>query len=208
MRCNLQRHAPLNTLSDNAALLVVDMQAGFDDPAWGPRNNPAAEANAAALIAAWRAAGAPVIHVHHDSPGLGGRMRPGTPGNAPKPQAAPLAGERVYRKRVNSAFIGTTLEADLRALGVEALFIVGLTTNHCISTTARMAGNLGFETFVLADATAAFDRVDLRGGLRLAQDVHIAALSDLHGEFAEVVETETVLAALFPHDASIRVAHV
>jgi nicotinamidase-related amidase len=186
----------LRPLDRNAALLVVDMQMGFDDPAWGARNNPAAEANVAALLAAWRAAAAPVIHVHHDSTGPAGRLRGGTPGNAPKPEAQPLAGESIYRKRVNSAFIGTGLEADLRARGVGTLAIVGLTTNHCISTTARMAGNLGFETFVLADATATFARAHLDGRVRPADEVHAAALSDLHDEFAQVVDTATVLAAL------------
>jgi nicotinamidase-related amidase len=183
-------------LPPNTALLVVDMQLGFDDPAWGSRNNPAAEANVAALIEAWRAAKAPVIHVHHDSPGPEGRLRPNTPGNAVKPQARPLPGEAVYRKTVNSAFIGTTLEADLRAADVRGLAVVGLTTNHCISTTVRMAGNLGFETFVAADATATFDRAGLDGGVRLAQDVHDAALSDLSDEFARVVDTRWLIAAL------------
>ncbi len=190
----------LNKLNCNTALLVVDMQVGFDDPAWGARNNPAAEANVAALITAWRAACAPVIHIHHDSPSPAGFLRQGTPGNAAKPQARPLKSERVYRKSVNSAFIGTSLEADLRKLGIEALAIVGLTTNHCISTSARMAGNLGFETFVLADATATFDRASLDGRLRLADDVHNAALSDLQGEFAEIVDTVSVLEALARHD--------
>jgi nicotinamidase-related amidase len=175
--------------------LVVDMQVGFDDPAWGARNNPMAEANVAMLIAAWRAARAPVIHVHHDSLGVSGRLRRGTPGNAAKPETAPIAGERVYRKNVNSAFIGTTLEVDLRAFGIPSLVIVGLTTNHCISTTARAAGNLGFETFVVSDATATFDRPGLDGRLRLANDVHDAALSDLQHEFAQIVNTQSVLAA-------------
>lgn len=180
----------------NAALLVVDMQLGFDDPAWGARNNPMAEANVASLLATWRTAAAPVIHVHHDSAAASGLLRPRTPGNAPKPEALPRPVERVYRKRVNSAFIGTGLEADLRAMGVDTLAIVGLTTNHCISTTARMAANLGFETLVLSDATAAFARANLDGRLRSAGEVHDAALSDLQGEFAEVVDTRTVPAAL------------
>ena len=191
-------------LSQNAALLVVDVQKGFDDPAWGARNNPTAEANVAALLAAWRAAAAPVIHVHHDSARPLGLLRHGAPGNAPKPEAQPLPGERIYRKRVNSAFIGTGLEADLRARGVDALAIVGLTTNHCISTTARMAGNLGFDTFVLADATAAFARANLNGRVRLADEVHDAALSDLQDEFAQVVDTRAMLAAL----AARKAAHV
>ncbi len=193
----------LRPLRENAALLVVDMQMGFDDPAWGARNNPAAEANVAALLAAWRRAAIPVIHVHHNSPGASGRLRHGTPGNAAKPEAQPLGRERLYRKRVNSAFIGTELEADLRWLRVQALVIVGLTTNHCISTTARMAGNLAFDTFVVADATAAFARADLDGRIRPAEEVHQAALSDLQDEFAQVVDTATVLTALAARQAAL-----
>lgn len=186
----------LKVLLRNAALLVVDMQIGFDDPAWGSRNNPAAEANVAALLAAWRAASAPVIHIHHDSPAPSGLLRRGTTGNAPKPEAQPIGAEGLYRKRVNNAFIGTTLETDLRAMGIKSLAITGLTTNHCISTTARMASNLGFDTFVVADATAAFASTHLDGRLRSADDVHDAALSDLQDEFAHIVETRAVLAAL------------
>ena len=186
----------MKTLPPNATLLVIDLQVGFDDPARGPRNNPDAERNVAALLATWRAAGAPVIHVHHDSPDVSGYLRRGTPGNAVKPEARPRAGEKIYRKSVNSAFIGTKLESDLRRAGVRTLVIVGLSTNHCISTTARMAGNLGFETFVVADATATFDRAGLDGTIRCAADVHAAALSDLQDEFAQIVHTRSVIAAL------------
>jgi nicotinamidase-related amidase len=194
----------LKRLSRNTALLVVDMQAGFDDPAWGPRNNPAAEANVASLIAVWRATRAPLIHVHHNSPDAGGRLRAGTPGVVPKPEAQPLPGEPIYLKAVNSAFIGTSLEADLRRMAIDTLVIVGLTTNHCISTTARMAGNLGFETYVVADATATFDRRALDGALRHAEDVHAAALSDLQGEFATVVDTQSVIAAMISPQKVVR----
>ena len=178
------------------ALLVIDVQAGFDDPAWGPRNNPDMERRVRALLAAWRATPLPVIHIYHDSPDASGLLRPGMPGNAPKPEARPERGEPIYRKSVNSAFIGTTLAADLRASRVTALAIVGLTTNHCVSTTARMAANLGFETMVVADATAAFDRAALDGRIRPAAEVHEAALSDLQGEFARIVHSASLIAAL------------
>ena len=82
----------------------------------------------------------------------------GTPGFDFKPEAQPLDGEPVITKDVNSAFIGTDLEARLREQGVEAVALVGLTTDHCVSTTARMAANLGFETWVLGDAMATHDR--------------------------------------------------
>lgn len=183
-------------LDRNSALLVIDMQAGFGDPAWGPRNNPMAEDNVGVLIAMWRATGAPLFHVHHASPKPDGLLRLSTPGHAPIPEAQPQPGEKVYLKTVNSAFLGTTLEADLRGLGIDTLVLVGLTTNHCISTTARMAGNLGFRTFVVADATAAFARPALDGSLRSATDVHEAALSDLQDEFAQIVVTDEVLTAL------------
>ncbi|WP_106639510.1 cysteine hydrolase family protein [Allosphingosinicella vermicomposti] len=196
----------MTDLSPNTALLVVDMQIGFDHPAWGPRNNPDAETKVAALIAAWRDVGAPVIHVHHDSPHPTGLLRPGTPGNAPKPETQPRDDERLYRKTVNSAFIGTSLEADLRRQSVDTLAIVGLTTNHCISTTARMAGNLGFKTFLAADATATFDRANLDGRVRPAAEVHDAALSDLQAEFADIVSSEWLIAAL-TNSTDRKVAH-
>jgi nicotinamidase-related amidase len=183
-------------LPPNTALLVIDMQMGFDDPAWGRRNNPGAETNVAALIAAWRAAGAPVIHVHHDSTDPASSLRPGAPGNTVKPEARPVQHEKLFRKTVNSAFIGTGLEAELHAMDVRALAVVGLTTNHCVSTTVRMAANLGFEIFVAADATATFDRAGLNGQFRLAEDVHDAALSDLQDEFAKIVDSNWLLAAL------------
>ena len=108
----------------------------------------------------------------------------------------------MIEKRVNSAFIGTSLETDLRRTGCRGLVIVGLTTNHCVSTTARMAGNLGFATWVVSDATATFDRVGPDGVEHPAEQIHAIALSDLHGEFATVVDTGTVIAALqVPHSS-------
>ena len=184
------------SIPNDTALLVIDVQRGFDDPVWGPRNNPDAESNIARLLAAWRKARHPVVHVRHDSISPNSPLRPGQGGNDIKPEAAPLTDEPIYSKSVNSAFIGTTLEADLRKQAVASLVIVGLTTNHCVSTTARMAGNLGFSTVVVSDATATFDRAALDGRMRPAAEVHAAALSDLHGEFATVTDTATVLAAL------------
>ena len=141
------------------ALLVVDLQRGFDEPRWGRRNNPFLEQRTSELLRAWRTTGRPVVHVRHMSTEPSSPLRPGQPGNEFKPETAPVAGEAVIEKRVNSAFIGTSLETDLRRTGVSRVVIVGLTTNHCVSTTARMAGNLGFATWVVSDATATFDRV-------------------------------------------------
>ena len=185
-------------LSQSTALLVVDVQEAFSDPRLGERNNPEAESNIARLLAAWRNSGRPVRHVVHDSLEPDSLLRPNSSGNAIQAAATPQAEEPVYHKHVNSAFIGTDLERDLRHDNIDTLVIVGLTTNHCVSTSARMAGNLGFTTFVVSDATAAFARPALDGTLRSAEAVHSAALSDLHQEFATILDTAEILRRAAP----------
>lgn len=182
-------------IPEKAALLVIDVQLAFDDPRPGPRNNPAMEENLRALLEAWRATKRPLIHVRHMSTEPNSLFRPGLPTNEFKPEVVPRAGERVIEKSVNSAFIGTPLERELREQGIDTLFLVGIQTNHCVSTTARMAGNLGFHTHVIGDACATRDRKGPDGKIWPAQTLHDVALADLHGEFATVVDTRQVLAA-------------
>jgi nicotinamidase-related amidase len=181
-----------------AALILIDIQTGFDAPVWGARNNPDAEARAGALLAHWRGTGAPVVHIRHVSRQPGSPLGPGAGGTGFKPEVAPLPGETVFDKSVNSAFIGTGLEAHLRASGVRDLVICGLTTPHCVSTTVRMAANLGFRVRLAHDACAAFARnadSGWRPGLAPAtpEAIHEAAISHLHGEFAQAVAVAELL---------------
>lgn len=179
------------------ALVLVDIQAAFADPYWGKRNNPDAEENAGRLLAHWRAAGAPVFHVRHLSTDPASPLHPETGRIDFHEAVTPLDGEPVYDKTVNSAFIGTTLEADLRTAGIEKLVICGLTTPHCVSTTVRMAANLGFTVELVHDACAATaqnaDTSWRDGGKSDPKFIHQAALDHLHGEFAEVVSVDDVL---------------
>jgi nicotinamidase-related amidase len=184
------------TLPHLAALLVIDVQYAIDHPSWGQRNNPQAEANIAALLAAWRAGGRPIYHIRHDSTEAQSHYRPGQPGHEFKPEALPLAGETVIGKRTHSAFIGTDLEARLRAAGVQTLIVTGVITNNSVEATVRMAGNLGFETFLVEDACFTFGRQDWAGTPRSAAEVHAMSLANLEGEYATVVDTAAVLAAL------------
>lgn len=186
----------METLPRNAVLLIIDVQAGMDEPSWGHRNNPEAEENIGRLLAIWRQTNRPVFHVQHlsllpDSP-----LRTTHPGHTIKEAVKPRQGELVFQKHVNSAFIGTDLERQLRARGCDTLVIVGLTTPHCVSTTTRMAGNLGFRTYVVSDATAAFGLVGHDGRHYPAEEIHTVSLVTLHGEFATVVLTETLLEAM------------
>src|SRR5213076_2512746 len=157
------------------------------------RNNPALEANIARLQRGWRSTGRPLIHVQHLSRLPDSPLRPHQPGCQIKDEVRRLPGELVVQKSVNSAFIGTDLEAELRRRGYATLVIAGLQTNLCVSTTARMAGNLGFKTYVVSDATATFDNVGPTGKRYASDLLHDVALADLNGEFATVVDTKTVL---------------
>jgi nicotinamidase-related amidase len=196
-------------LPKNTALFVIDVQQGHDDPRFGRRNNPDAEARIATLLDAWRTKGLPVIHVQHLSIRPASAFHPSHPGVAIKPIVAPRADETLVQKSANSAFIGTNLEQMLRERGIGTVILTGLTTPHCVSSTARMAGNLGFATFVVADATAANEgTVDLNfpGGSGIQSDpelVHMVSLATINGEFVTVVDTAQVMAAVQQAEQSV-----
>ena len=179
-------------LSPNAALMIIDVQEAIDHPSWGRRNNPKAEENIGLLLAAWRSTGRPIIHVRHLSREPNSTYRPGQEGCEFKEVVCPQDGEVVITKHTNSAFIGTELEAVLRQESISTVVICGVITNNSVEGTARMAGDLGYETYVVSDATATFDKVDFFGQLRPAEDVHALSLANLHGEYATVLSTVEV----------------
>jgi len=183
-------------LDEMTVLLPIDVQTGFDDPRWGGRNNPGMEANGLALLDAWRGRGWPVIHVRHDSITPGSVLSPEHPGNRHKHGFEPLPGEQLVTKSVNSAFIGTDLELRLRRLGATSLAVFGITTDQCVSTTVRMASNLGYKVLLIDDACACFDLPALNGGTIPAADIHRAHVATLAFEFAEVARTSDVVARL------------
>jgi len=179
-----------------AALLVIDVQKGLEDAALGRRNNPRAEHNMAALLAAWRARQWPVVHIRHCSTEPASPLRPELPGNAFKDMVAPLADETVFEKTVNSAFIGTGLERHLRMAGISRLVVIGLTTDHCVSASTRMASDLGFDVVLASDATAAFERDGYDGRHYSGEQIHRVNLVSLDGEFCRVHSTSEILATI------------
>lgn len=174
--------------ADKPALLLIDIQKGFDDVEYwgGQRNNLNAEENASELLRLWRENDLPVFHIQHCSSNPASPLNGTNAGNDFKDLVKPLSNEPVIKKNVNSAFIGTDLKEQLDKAKITKLVIVGLTTDHCVSTTTRTAGNFGFETFVVSDATATFNKKGLAGQNYSAELIHETALASLHGEFATV----------------------
>jgi len=189
--------SPLATIDlSHTALLLIDIQIGFSHPTyWGnSRSNPSFDDNITALLAAFRAVLPPsnIIHVYHSSLSPTSPLHPSSPGISFMPFAKPHDGEPVLKKSVNSCFIGTPLEEMLKEKQRKTIFVVGLTTDHCVSTTIRMAANLGVtgdggRVILVDDGTATTEK----GGwdAKVVHDVHVASLK---GEFCEVVRTEDV----------------
>jgi len=180
------------------ALILIDIQLGFDNPVWGARNNPDAEANAARLLQHWRSQDWPIFHIRHLSTTIGSPLAVGQQGTGFKPEVKPFADETVIEKNVNSAFIGTNLEERLHGCFATDLVICGLTTPHCVSTSARMGANLGFGVELAHDACAAFTcNADMSwlpdGQPMTAQQIHDTAIAHIHGEFATAKTTSAIL---------------
>ena len=188
-------------MTDNTALLVVDVQKGFDDAEyWGPRNNPACEENIAALLAHWRESGRPVVFVRHDSTEERSPLRPGQDGNDFKDV---VTGEPdvLITKHTNSCFYGEPdLHGWLQERGISQLVLCGITTNHCCETTARMGGNLGYDVRFVIDATHAFDQTTPGGEVIPAATISKVTAANLDGEFAAVVTTDDIVASSPPGD--------
>ena len=182
--------------AQNPALLVIDIQKGFDDIAYwgGARNNPDAEDKAAQILTKWRELNLPVFIVQHSSDAPQSLLNPNNPGFELKDAFKPKDNETLIVKNVNSAFIGTSLKEQLDERGIGTVVIVGLTTNHCVSTTTRMAGHYGYNTYLISDATATFDRTGINGEKYDAETLHLSTMANLPEAFATVVNTEKLLA--------------
>jgi nicotinamidase-related amidase len=177
-------------------LVIIDMQKGMANTPAASRNNPPAEENIVQLLQAWRAANAPVAHVRHISRSPDSPFAPGQSGVEFQEALQPLRHEYVVEKNVPDAFINTALERWLRVRGLNRIVLVGVSTNNSVEASARTAGNLGFDTVVVLDATFAFAMTDYAGRMRSADEVHAMSLANLSGEYAAIMDASEVLADL------------
>ncbi len=179
---------------DKPALILIDLQKRFDDiDYWGgERNNADAEIKASELLKIWREKKFPIYHIKHCSSIPTSPLHETNVGNEFMDLVCPMAAEPIIKKNVNSAFIGTDLKDQLDKAKIKTLVVVGLTTDHCVSTSARMAGNLGYETYLVSDATATFNKKGVNGKNYSAELIHQTALASLNEEFAKVVTAQFI----------------
>jgi nicotinamidase-related amidase len=175
------------------ALIPIDMQQGFDLPPIRPMSNSLLDENGKRLLQHWRAKAWPIFHVCHDSIHEGSTLHPNHPGNAMRAGFVPEKIEPMIRKSVNCAFVGTDLELQLRRKNIKNLVLFGLYADMCVSTSARIASNLGFMTYVVADACASIDQEDLQGNIIPGDMILRANLATLNTEFAQVITTHKAL---------------
>jgi nicotinamidase-related amidase len=187
----------MKNLFELPALLILDVQKGFDDPYWGKRNNQEAEGNIARLLMEWRKRKGHIIYTKHLS------LDPASPlhhrnkfGTEFKEIIKPMEGEIIFTKNVNSGFIGTQLESYLKQKQLKSVVITGLSTQHCVSTTTRMSGNLGFNTFLVSDAIAAYEITDHKGVHHTAESIQEQELAMLQKEFATIITTDEIITQL------------
>lgn len=176
-----------------AVLLPIDLQQAFDFPPWPRRWNTALDTNGLQLLEGWRRTGRPIIHVRHDSAEPGSTLRIGLPGHEYRPGFEPQKGEPVVAKSVNAAFIGTDLDLRMRRLGIGTVVTFGISTDMCVSTTVRVGANLGYKMVLVADSCDCFDLPGVGGAALRAETVHAAHVATLAFEFAEVMNTGTLL---------------
>lgn len=174
----------------NQALILIDIQNGFREPSWGQRNNPQFEKHVERLLGHWRKAERPIFHIQHLSKEENSPLRSDLAGVEFMDFAKPLSQEQIFRKHVHSGFIGTDLEQHLKTLKIEHLVLAGLTSDHCVSTTARMGADLGFKITIPFDAVATFNRVSREGIRFSAEQVQAISLASLHQEFATISSTQ------------------
>lgn len=188
----------------DTALVVIDVQEAFDDPRWGRRNNRDADRNIADLVDAFGNAGLPMVFVQHTSGRLGSLFHPDNPGHAFKDYLRTSVPDVLVTKTVHSSFHGTPdLHRWLTGSGIDRLVISGITTNHCCETTARVAGDLGYDVLFALDATHTFDRTGPEGYVVAADELARATATNLDGEFATVVSTQQVIDRLHASEAGV-----
>lgn len=189
----------IKKFGENTALLLIDVQVGVNTlEHWGGptgrRNNLDAEDNMRALLKAFRDQGLQVAYTVHDSREAASPLKLSLDTGKQIDGFELQDGDIVVQKDVNSGFVGTQLEIKLRRVGIDRLVVVGFFTNICVETTIRMAGNMGFDTYMVPDCCATTNRIGFDGTDHDPEVVHAMSVASLNGEFCTALSQKDALA--------------
>jgi nicotinamidase-related amidase len=176
-----------------AALIVIDVQEVLDDPEQGELNNPKAEENIIKLLERWRKEKLPIFHVKYISPREKSPYHKDAPGTGIKESFKPLPGEPLIVKHFESAFMETDLEERIKEANLHTLIFVGFYTDQCVASTVKVANNLGFKVYVVADAAAATGCRGYNGKFYEAGDIHQMTLGSLQRDDISIIESAELL---------------
>ena len=182
----------------STAMLLVDVQKGVNDTSYyggskGRRNNLDAETNIIHILTEWRLSNRKVAFTKHNSIEANSPLKLSLNSGQQLDGMEPESDDIVIEKDINSGFIGTSLELDLRRAGIQRLVVMGFFTNICIETTVRMAGNMGFDTYLVHDACATVNSIGHDGTDYDPDLVHNMAIGNMHGEFCTAITTEDAI---------------
>jgi len=188
----------IEKFDETTALLLVDVQKGVNEVKYyggpsGKRNNHSAEENMRCLLTEWRRLGKCVAFTRHNSREINSPLKLDLETGNQIEGLEINGSDIVVEKDVNSGFIGTSLELELRRSGINRLVVMGFYTNYCIETTVRMAGNLGFDTYLVHDACAAVNTLGHDGEYYEPDLVHNMSIASLHGEFCTAISKEVAM---------------
>lgn len=171
-----------------AALLIIDAQNEYVDGKLPLENFDPAVAQIQTLRAWAHDNRLLVVHIRQ----IGGATSPifttGGHGAQIIPALTPTSDELVIDKSVPNSFHATDLHKALKAAGKDQLIVTGFMTHMCVDATTRAGFDLGYQNYVVADATADRALPDPMGGVMAAGQVKRGALAALNDRFAWILK--------------------
>jgi nicotinamidase-related amidase len=171
----------------DSALILIDIQNTYRHGLMQLTNVEPAILEAQKLLKLARKHKIPIIHIQHDA-GVGSPYDISADIGAIATEVAPIAGEKVIVKNYPDAFVETTLEAELKSLGIKNIVLAGFMTHMCVNSTAHGAFNLGYTSTIVASATATRPLLSINGKVLTAEEVHLGALASTRDLYAVVVD--------------------
>lgn len=171
----------------DSALILIDIQNTYRNGLMQLTNVEPAILEAQKLLKKARELNVPIIHIQHDA-GVGSPYDVSADVGAISPEVAPIAGEKIIIKNYPNSFVQTSLDAELKALGINNIVLAGFMTHMCVNSTAHGAFNLGYAVTIIASATATRPLLGANNKVLSADEVQQGALASTRDLYAIILD--------------------